>query len=127
MESAQTFARLGSPVTVEQMEPQAEDVVFTPPCTPTDARLRTDARHIVARGDVNGVFPFTHAAGCGAGIALADVLVRLPRRVDHRKAPCRTCTDPEVAGAGLDQKRAAKRGAGVPRLGVGQSPRTTGH
>ncbi len=77
---------------------------------PADGRLRTNIRHIYACGDVNGQFPFTHVAGYEAGIALANAILHLPRKVDYGKVGWCTYTDPEVASIGLNEKRARKEG-----------------
>jgi pyruvate/2-oxoglutarate dehydrogenase complex dihydrolipoamide dehydrogenase (E3) component len=79
---------------------------------PTDARMRTSRSHIFAAGDVNGVLPFTHVAGYEGGVALANAVLRLPRKADYANVPWCTYTDPEVASVGLNEKRA--KAAGVP-------------
>jgi pyruvate/2-oxoglutarate dehydrogenase complex dihydrolipoamide dehydrogenase (E3) component len=85
-------------------------ITVSPRHIPVDDRMRTNRRHIYACGDVNGLMPFTHAAGYQAGIALTNAVLRLPRRVDHRKVGWCTYTDPEVASIGLNEQRAAKEG-----------------
>jgi len=77
---------------------------------PADRRMRTNVPHIYSCGDVNGVFPFTHVAGYEAGIALANAVLRLPRKSDYTKVPWCTYTDPEVASVGLNEKRANAAG-----------------
>ena len=84
----------------------AAGVEFTPRGIPTDARMRTNIRHIYACGDVNGRFPFTHVAGYEAGIALTNAILHLPRKSDYTKVAWCTYTDPEVASIGLNEKRA---------------------
>jgi pyruvate/2-oxoglutarate dehydrogenase complex dihydrolipoamide dehydrogenase (E3) component len=96
---------------VEGLGLEAAGVTFTPKGIPTDARMRTNRKHIYAVGDVNGVLPFTHVAGYEGGIALANAVLRLPRRADYALVPWCTYTDPEVASIGLNEKRA--RSAGV--------------
>jgi pyruvate/2-oxoglutarate dehydrogenase complex dihydrolipoamide dehydrogenase (E3) component len=86
----------------------AAGVAFNPRGIPTDARMRTNIRHIYACGDVNGQFPFTHVAGYEAGIALSNVILRVPRKSDYTKVAWCTYTDPEIASIGLNEKRAKK-------------------
>lgn len=74
-----------------------------------DARLRTSARHIFACGDCTGPFPFTHVAEYQAGIIVANIAFRLPRRVDYRAVPWVTYTDPELAHVGLTAVEARQR------------------
>jgi pyruvate/2-oxoglutarate dehydrogenase complex dihydrolipoamide dehydrogenase (E3) component len=71
-----------------------------------DPRLRTSQRHIYAIGDVTGPHPFTHMAEYQAGVVLANLLFRLPRKTDYRVVPVVTYTDPEVAQAGLTEHAA---------------------
>lgn len=75
---------------------------------PTDARMRTNAGHIYACGDVNGKYPFTHVAGQEGSVALANMAFRLPRKIDYRLTPWVVYTDPEVAGVGLCEKEAGR-------------------
>lgn len=97
---------------VEGLDLHAAGVSFSPRGIPADARMRTNVPHIYACGDVNGVFPFTHVAGYEAGIALANAVLRLPRKADYTKVPWCTYTDPEVASIGLNEKRAKAAGIG---------------
>jgi len=84
----------------------AAGVAHGPRGVETDRRLRTTNRKIYAVGDVNGRFPFTHAAGYHAGIVLRNALFRLPAKVDDRAMPWVTYTDPELAAVGLSEAAA---------------------
>lgn len=75
-----------------------------------DARQRSSQRHIYAAGDVCGPYPFTHMAEYQAGIALANMVFRLPKKADYRVVPRVVYTDPEVASVGLDVQEAEARG-----------------
>jgi pyruvate/2-oxoglutarate dehydrogenase complex dihydrolipoamide dehydrogenase (E3) component len=110
LEAEALLVAAGRRPNLEGLGLEAAGVAFAPRGIPTDARLRTNVKHIFACGDVNGVFPFTHVAGYEAGIALANAILRLPRRADYRKVPWCTYTDPEVASVGLNEKRAAQQG-----------------
>jgi dihydrolipoamide dehydrogenase len=75
-----------------------------------DARLRTSQRHIYAVGDVCGPYQFTHMAEYQAGIVLASLLFRVPRKVDYRVIPSVIYTDPEAAQVGLTEQEAQAQG-----------------
>ena len=75
-----------------------------------DARLRTSQPHIFAIGDVCGPHQFTHMAEYQAGIVLASLLFRVPRKVDYRVIPSVTYTDPEAAQVGLTEQQAQAQG-----------------
>ena len=75
-----------------------------------DARLRTTQPHIYAVGDVCGPYQFTHMAEYQAGIVLASLLFRVPRKVDYRVIPSVVYTDPEAAQVGLTEQQAQAQG-----------------
>jgi dihydrolipoamide dehydrogenase len=75
-----------------------------------DARLRTSQPHIYAVGDVCGPYQFTHMAEYQAGIVLASLLFRVPRKADYRVIPSVTYTDPETAQVGLTEQQAQAQG-----------------
>jgi pyruvate/2-oxoglutarate dehydrogenase complex dihydrolipoamide dehydrogenase (E3) component len=75
-----------------------------------DRRLRTSQKHIYAIGDVCGPYPFTHMAEYQAGVALANIVFRTPKKTDYRVVPRVVYTDPEVASVGLTEIEAEKKG-----------------
>lgn len=93
---------------LEDIGLEAAGVEFDLRGIPTDARMRTNIRHIYACGDVNGQFPFTHVAGYEAGVALSNIVLKVPRKSDYTKVAWCTYTDPEIASIGLNEKRARK-------------------
>jgi len=95
---------------VENLGLEAAGVECSPKGIPTDARLRTNVPHIYACGDVHGKFAFTHVAGYEGSVALANAILRLPRKADYTKVPWCTYTDPEIASIGLNEQRATKAG-----------------
>ena len=74
-----------------------------------DRRLRTTNRRIYAVGDVAGGPQFTHVAGYHAGIAIRNIVFRLPAKVDYKALPWVTFTDPELAQVGLTEAEARER------------------
>jgi len=85
-------------------------VEYTPQGIVVDHRLRTSQRHIHAIGDVCGPHQFTHMAEYQAGVVLARLLFRIPRKVDYRVVPRVIFTDPEVAFIGLSEDQAKHQG-----------------
>ncbi|MFV8833420.1 dihydrolipoyl dehydrogenase family protein [Aquisalimonas sp. APHAB1-3] len=75
-----------------------------------DARMRTNVKHIFAVGDVCGPYPFTHVAEYQAGVVIANVVFRLPKRADYRVIPWVTYTAPELAHVGLTEAAAREQG-----------------
>ncbi len=71
-----------------------------------DRRLRSSNKKVYAIGDVAGGLQFTHVAGYHAGVALKNILFRLPARADTSAVPWVTYTEPEVAQVGLTEAQA---------------------
>lgn len=110
IEADALLAATGRTPNISGLNLEAAGVEYTQQGIGTDARMRTNVKHIYACGDVNGKMPFTHVAGYEAGIALTNAVLRLPRKVDYTKIGWCTYTDPEVASIGLNEKRARKEG-----------------
>jgi pyruvate/2-oxoglutarate dehydrogenase complex dihydrolipoamide dehydrogenase (E3) component len=108
LEADALLVATGRKPNTEKLGLEAAGVESTPRGISTDARMRTNMRHIYACGDVNGQFPFTHVAGYEAGIALTNIVLRLPRKADYTKVAWCTYTDPEIASIGINEKRAKK-------------------
>ncbi|HPR55555.1 MAG TPA: FAD-dependent oxidoreductase [Deltaproteobacteria bacterium] len=89
---------------------QSAGVSYTASGIPVNARMKTNIPHIYACGDVNGTMPFTHVAGYEGGIALANAVLRLPRRASYSSVGWCTYIDPEIASIGLNEKRARAEG-----------------
>ncbi len=76
-----------------------------------DDEYRTSAKGVYAVGDVLGGPQFTHTSWDDHRI-LYDILLDRPhRRRSDRLMPYTAFTDPQVAGVGLTEKEARKRGA----------------
>jgi len=75
-----------------------------------DPRLRTVHRHIYGAGDVTGSYQFTHAAGYEGGIVVSNAVFHLPRKADYTFMPWCTYTQPELAGIGMNEKKAKAEG-----------------
>lgn len=82
-----------------------------------DSRLRTSNKRIFAIGDVKGGLMFTHLAGYDAGIAIRNILFKLPAKTDYSAMPWVTYTDPELGQVGLTEIQARDK--------LGDSVKTT--
>jgi pyruvate/2-oxoglutarate dehydrogenase complex dihydrolipoamide dehydrogenase (E3) component len=85
-------------------------VDYTPAGIVVDRRMRTSRHHIYAVGDVCGPYAFTHMAEYQAGIALANLLFRFPKKADYRVVPRVVYSDPELASVGLTPAEADAAG-----------------
>jgi pyruvate/2-oxoglutarate dehydrogenase complex dihydrolipoamide dehydrogenase (E3) component len=73
-----------------------------------DKRLRTTNKRIYACGDVVGPYQFTHMAEYQAGIIIANIAFRMPKKVDYRVVPWVTYSDP--ARVGFSEAQAKQQG-----------------
>jgi len=102
----------GRAPTVDGLGLEAAGIAYTPKGIEVDGRLRTTNKRVFAIGDVAGGPQFTHVAGTHAGIAIRNMLYRMPAKMDYSAVPHVTYTDPELAHVGLTEAEAtAKFGA----------------
>jgi pyruvate/2-oxoglutarate dehydrogenase complex dihydrolipoamide dehydrogenase (E3) component len=73
---------------------------------PTDKKLRTNRKHILSLGDINGKYLFTHTAGAEGSFAVKTIGLKVPGTFDYSKTPWSTYCDPELASVGYNEKRA---------------------
>ena len=67
-------------------------------------RMQTSNRKVYACGDVTGAMPLTHVAELQAGVVIANVVFRMPRKVSYHVVPAVVYTDPEVASVGITEQ-----------------------
>ncbi len=108
IEGSHLLIAAGRKPAVEELDLAAANVRHTAQGIEVDRRLRTSNRKIFAIGDVTGSYPFTHVAGYHAGIAIRNILFRLPAKVRTNAIPWVTYTDPELAHVGLNEAQARK-------------------
>ncbi len=76
-------------------------VKYTSKGIEVNQRLQTSNKKIYAIGDVAGPYQFTHMASYQAGIALRNIVFKLPAKVNYLAVPWVTYTEPELAQVGL--------------------------
>lgn len=74
-----------------------------------DERQRTSNHHVYAIGDCTGGPALAHLAAYQAGIALRNILFRLPARMNPDLIPHVIPTEPEIAHVGLSESAARAR------------------
>lgn len=75
-----------------------------------NSKLQTSQKHILAVGDVNGRFLFTHIAGAEGSLAVRRVALHAGGSMDYRTVPWVTYTEPELASVGYNEARAKEAG-----------------
>ena len=76
----------------------------------TDSKLRTSQKNILAVGDVNGKFLFTHVAGAEGSVAVRRVALHAGGSMNYANVPWVTYTDPELASVGYSETSAKQAG-----------------
>ncbi len=74
-----------------------------------DKYLRTSVKNIMAIGDCNGNFLFTHVAGAEASVAIKKVVFNINSSMSYKNIPWCTYTKPEIASIGLNELRAKEQ------------------
>lgn len=75
-------------------------------------KMQTSNKKIYACGDVTGEMPLTHVAELQAGIVIANMIFKLPKKISYDVVPLVVYTEPEVAQVGVSeaQCRQLKKG-----------------
>ena len=68
-----------------------------------NTRMQTSVKHIYACGDVTGQLALTHVAEHQAGVVIANIVFKIPRRINYRVIPVVVYTDPECAQIGCTE------------------------
>jgi Pyruvate/2-oxoglutarate dehydrogenase complex, dihydrolipoamide dehydrogenase (E3) component, and related enzymes len=110
VEGSHLLIATGRRANVKGLNLEAAGVRYSERGIEVDGRLRTSNRRIFAIGDVAGPYQFTHMASYQAGIAIRNILFRLPAKVDYSAVPWVTYTDPELAHVGMSEADAHARG-----------------
>ena len=64
-------------------------------------KMRTSNKKVFACGDVTGEMPLTHVAELQAGIVIANMIFKLPKKINYDVIPAVVYSEPEVAQVGI--------------------------
>ena len=75
-------------------------------------KMQTSNKKIYACGDVTGEMPLTHVAELQAGVVIANMIFKIPKKISYDVVPSVVHTEPEVAqvGVSVEQCRQLKKG-----------------
>ncbi|MCG8626047.1 MAG: FAD-dependent oxidoreductase [Proteobacteria bacterium] len=116
IEGSDLLVAVGRKPNLDKLNLDVAGIRYTNKGILTDNRLRTSNRRVFAIGDVAGRQQFTHIAGYHAGIAIRNMLFRLPAKANAQAVPWVTYTDPELAHVGLTYDDAEAKGLKPKRL-----------
>jgi len=130
---------IGRRALVKDLNLEAAGVDYTSSGVTVNRKMQTSNKRIYACGDVTGEMPLTHVAELQAGIVIANILFRMPKKISYQVVPAVVYSSPECAQVGmslaeadntsgieilhfdyaeLDRAVAEKRTAGVAKLVV---------
>jgi len=75
-----------------------------------NGQMQTSLAHIYAAGDCTNTPAFVYTAAKEAKVAVRNVFAGESKEVDYTGLPWVVFTDPQVAGAGIDEQEAAAKG-----------------
>jgi len=113
VEGSHILVAAGRKPNIAKLDLEKAGIAFGPKGIAVDARLRTSNPRVFAIGDVAGGPQFTHVAGYHAGVAIKNMLFRLPAKATSAPIPWATYTDPELAQVGLSEAEARARGEAI--------------
>ena len=92
---------IGRRPVIDSLNPDEADISYDAKGIKVDRKMRTTNKRIYACGDVTGEMPLTHVAELQAGIVLANLVFKLPKKINYDVIPSVVYTDPEVAQVGV--------------------------
>ncbi|MBS1490904.1 MAG: mercury(II) reductase [Bacteroidetes bacterium] len=89
-------------------------------------KLETNVSNIYAAGDVNNTPAFVYTAAQEGKVAVENAFAGAEKKVDYTSLPWVVFTDPQVAGAGLDEVQAESKGIPfeISKLPLSEVPRS---
>lgn len=88
----------------------AAGIAYTKRGITVSDKCRTNKRHIYAIGDITGRYQFTHMSEHMAKVAVTNMLLKVPMKIDTVNVPWVTYTDPELGHVGMTQDELKKKG-----------------
>jgi len=103
---------IGRRPAVDSLNLKAADVDYDTRGVRVNRKMQTTNKRIFACGDVTGKMPLTHVAELQAGVVIANMIFKLPKKISYRVIPSVVYTDPEVAqvGVSVEQCKSLKHG-----------------
>jgi pyruvate/2-oxoglutarate dehydrogenase complex dihydrolipoamide dehydrogenase (E3) component len=71
-------------------------------------KMQTSNKKVYACGDVTGEMPLTHVAELQAGVVIANMIFKMPKKINYDVVPMVVYTEPEVAQVGLTVEQCAQ-------------------
>ena len=86
---------------VEPLQLEKANVDFDEHGIKVNRKMQTSNKKIYACGDVTGEMMLTHVAELQAGAVIANIIFKMPKKIDYEVIPSVVYTAPEVAQVGI--------------------------
>ena len=110
IESDALLLATGRKPNTEGLNLEAAEVAHDKKGITVNDKCRTNVRHIYAVGDITGRYQFTHMSEHMAKVALTNMLLKFPMKIDKKHVPWVTFTEPEMAHVGATEQELKDKG-----------------
>ncbi len=110
VEVDQVLLATGRRPNIDGLNLDAAGVAYSKRGITVNEKCRTNKRHIYAIGDIAGRYQFTHMSEHMAKVAVTNMLLKLPMKIDMKHVPWVTFTDPELGHVGATQADLQEKG-----------------
>ncbi len=110
IEVDQVLLATGRRPNLDGLNLDAAGIAYTKRGITVNDKCRTNKRHIYAIGDIAGRYQFTHMSEHMAKVAVSNILLKMPMKIDTKHVPWVTYTDPELGHVGATQKELREKG-----------------
>ena len=108
VEAEEILIAIGRRAVVDSLSLDKANIIYDAKGIKVNRKMQTSNKKIYACGDVTGEMQLTHVAELQAGIVLANMIFKLPKKINYDVIPSVVYTDPEVAQVGISVEECKK-------------------
>ena len=112
LEAEELLLAIGRRAVVDSLALDKANIVYDARGIKVNRKMQTSNKNIYACGDVTGEMQLTHVAELQAGIVLANMIFKFPKKINYDVIPSVVYTDPEVAQVGASVEQCKKMSHG---------------
>jgi len=101
LQASELLVAIGRRPLVEALNLEKAGVNYAASGINVNRKMQTSNKSIYAVGDVTGEMPLTHVAELQAGIVIANMIFKMPKKISYNVVPSVVYTEPEVAQVGM--------------------------
>jgi pyruvate/2-oxoglutarate dehydrogenase complex dihydrolipoamide dehydrogenase (E3) component len=108
LQAESLLVAIGRRPVVDSLNLEQANVAYDSAGVKVNRKMQTTNKRIFACGDVTGEMPLTHVAELQAGIVIANMIFKLPKKISYDVIPSVVYTEPEVAQVGVTVEQCEK-------------------